>query len=277
MITKSIYETYEPEFYSTEEPQEDSLWFVYRGSKLLLKCAGKGVFIPSLLDIGDIVDKLRDKQYIGKKGGKQCFCCEIEENDLPEEMEPKDLRPLFGVLEDGMFLLAGRAFQTVNWNRNTKFCGKCGARTENKKEERAKICPECGFHSYPNVVPAIIVAVRKNDQILLAHANHFSTDLYSVIAGFVEAGETFEECVKREVMEEVGIKVKNIKYFGSQPWPFPNSIMVAFTADYDEGDIAVDGVEIGTAGWFSKDNLPNLPGGYSIARALINWFLDAVD
>jgi NAD+ diphosphatase len=178
------------------------------------------------------------------------------------------------LLDDEVFMLAGRAFQITNWDENHKYCGKCGALFDNKQDERAKICPKCGLVNYPRISPAIITAIVKENKILLAHGNHFKNKMYSVIAGFVEPGETFEDCVQREVMEEVGIRVKNIRYFGSQPWPFPNSLMVGFTAEYESGEIKVDEKEIGDAGWYSVDEFPETPGHGSIARKLIDWFIE---
>lgn len=276
MITESIYKRYEPSITTPATKKQDSLWFIFNGNKLLVKTATDKVALPVWREMEALAGNLASPLYLGELEGCQCFCCEYSEGlHIPEGFEFRDLRPLFGAMEDDLFLLAGKAFQVMNWNRNTQYCGKCGTPTEHRSQERAKICPKCGLLSYPNVVPAIIVAVRKENSLLLAHAKHFTSNMYSVIAGFVEAGETFEECVKREVMEEVGIRVKNIRYFGSQPWPFPNSIMVAFTADYESGEIQVDGVEIGDAGWYTVDNLPMLPMGYSIAKALIDWFIDS--
>ena len=140
---------------------------------------------------------------------------------------------------------------------------------EDKKDERAKECPKCGLLNYPRISPAIIVAVLKGNQILLARSRRFPGGFYSVLAGYVEPGETLEECVRREVFEEVGIEVKNIRYFGSQPWPFPDSQMIAFTAEYLSGDIKPDESEIVDAGWFLPENLPEIPGKISIARSLL--------
>ena len=137
-------------------------------------------------------------------------------------------RLFFGELDEELVWIAGQANQLVDWNRSHQFCGKCGRQTEDGHDERAKVCPRCRLINYPRVSPAIIVAVVKNDQILLANNMRFKSRYYSVLAGFVEPGETLEECVAREIKEEVGISVKNIRYFASQPWPFPNSLMVGF-------------------------------------------------
>ena len=157
--------------------------------------------------------------------------------------------------------------------KNHSFCGQCGSPTTRRTTEHAKECPHCGLVAYPRISPAIIVAITRNNTILLAHNAAENHPFYSVLAGFLEPGESFENCVKREVFEEVQIRVKNIRYFGSQPWPFPDSLMVAFTADYDSGTIAVDGVELDHADWFTSNNLPAIPRSGSISRKLIDWFL----
>ncbi len=138
---------------------------------------------------------------------------------------------------------------------------------------RAKECPDCGLVIFPRLSPAIIVLVEKEGKILLAKAVRFKEDIYSILAGFVEPGETLEEAVEREVREEVGIAIKDIRYFGSQPWPFPDSLMIGFLAKYKSGRIKIDKEEIVDAGWFSPENLPNIPGNISIARRMIDWFL----
>jgi len=161
----------------------------------------------------------------------------------------------------------------VDWDQNRRFCGKCGGPTEDKVDERAKYCARCDLINYPRLSPAVIVAILKGDQILLARNKRFRMSMYSVLAGFVEPGETLEACVEREVHEEVGIAVKNIRYFGSQPWPFPNSLMIGFVAEYAGGQITIDDREIAEAGWFSRSNLPQIPSSISIARRLIDWFV----
>jgi NAD+ diphosphatase len=182
----------------------------------------------------------------------------------------RDLRSLLGEIEEDVFLLAGRAFQIANWNRMHRFCGKCGTPTEMQSKELAKKCPNCGSIFYPRISPAVIVAIVRGDEILLAHNKNFRQNWYSVIAGFMEPGETFEDCIMREVREEVGIRVTNIKYFDSQPWPFPDSLMIGFTAEHESGEIVVDGEEIEDAAWYRKDNLPQKPTLNSIAGRLID-------
>ena len=189
-------------------------------------------------------------------------------------MEMKELRPLFEFFSANTFMLIGRANHILYWNRLSRFCGKCVAATEMKTDERAKICPACGNTIYPRISPAVIVAIIKGKQILLAHARTFRENLHSVIAGFVEPGERLEDCIIREVFEEVGIKIRNIKYFGSQPWPFPDSLMIGYTAEYESGEIQADGVEITHADWYSYNDLPQIPTKDSIAGQMISWFVE---
>ena len=167
--------------------------------------------------------------------------------------------------------------QIVAWDRTHQFCGRCATPTETLTNQRARRCPACGLTSYPRISPAIIIAVIRRDahgaRILLARNHRFPAGRYSVLAGFVEPGESLEECAQREVLEEVGIRIKNIRYFKSQPWPFPNSLMIGFTAEYDEGEIKLEESEIADAGWFAADNLPQLPPRMTIARKLIDWFV----
>jgi NAD+ diphosphatase len=182
------------------------------------------------------------------------------------------LRSLFGVLGEPFFALAARAYQIVYWSETSRFCGRCGSPTQILSQERATICPVCQLENYPRIAPAVLVAVLKKDSILLAWSKRSTEPRYSILAGFVEPGETLEQCVTREVKEEVGITVESIRYFGSQPWPFPHSLMVAFTARYKNGSLKIEEQELGAADWFKKDNLPPLPGPISLSRKLIDWF-----
>jgi NAD+ diphosphatase len=264
-----------PSYRNTAESDEPAWWFAFSGYKLLVEAREKGARIPCVGDLSSLNLTPIRKQFLGLLDGRRCYSAECSPDAPPPEgMSFRGLRGLFAELGDELFTLAGRAFQIMNWDRTHQFCGQCGTPTADKRDERAKICPKCSLVSFPRMSPAIIVAVQKGDQILLARASRFPESLYSVLAGFVEPGETLEECLRREVREETGVEVKNIKYFGSQPWPFPNSLMIAFTADYAGGEVTIDKKEIVDAGWFRANILPVIPEKLSIARRLIDWFVD---
>lgn len=273
MFRESIYKSFKPGLIPSIEKGESSWWFVFSGDKLLVKETERGPQIPLTDNLEKAGITPVRSQYLGIFREQACFSVEAQNSiPAPEGMEFRELRSLLGVVEDDVFLVAGKGIQIVDWDRSHQYCGRCGSATETKQDERAKICPKCGMLFYPKLSPAVIVAIVKDGKLLLAHNNRFRPNWYSVIAGFVEPGETFEECVQREVMEEVGLKVKNIKYFGNQPWPFPNSLMVAFTAEYESGEIKVDGIEISDAGWFTQDTFPDTPGKTVIAGHLISWY-----
>lgn len=195
--------------------------------------------------------------------------------ELPKGLRLEGLRALFGRLGDPEFHLAGYALQLLNWLADNRYCGRCGGEMALEKGDRALVCSTCRNTIYPRISPAIIVAVTSGDRLLLARAGRFPGGrMFSVIAGYVEPGETLEDCVRREVREEVGLEVRRIRYFGSQDWPFSGSLMVGFTAEHAAGCIRVDGNEILEADWFAPDRLPEIPGKISIARQLIDWFVD---
>lgn len=165
----------------------------------------------------------------------------------------------------------------AHWSETNRFCGKCGGgmkRHENRSEN-AYVCEKCGYHAYPKICPAVIVLVTKGDKILLQRNSHYGLKNWTLVAGFVDPGENFEDAVRREVAEEASIEVKNIRYFGSQSWPFPSTIMVGFTAEYASGELTPDGEEVLESGWFAKDALPEIPLPGSIARALIDHWISA--
>lgn len=258
-----------------EMTEDKPVWyFVFNSEKLLVKITGDTLNVPIKTTLADLKVKILTKFYLGKLGVCDCYCIEIPDQAVvPEGMSFKKFRSLLGKVDEETFMLAGKAYQILHWDKKTQYCGSCGSPTVMKSDERAKVCPQCGNISYPRISPAVIVAIIKGNEILLARANYFKGNLHSLIAGFVEPGETFEACVQREVFEEVGLKVQNIKYFGSQPWPFPDSLMVGFTAEYASGEILVDGNEIASAGWFTKEDLPEVPNNSSIAGKIIDWFL----
>ncbi len=258
-----------------KEPTDKDLYFTMFKGNLLVKREENNLIIPNYEEINKLNIKFKSSFFIGEFDGKACFAIELEsELSLQGDFELISLRDIGILGENELFLIAGRANQILNWDKTHRFCGKCGSKTENKKDEMAKVCPSCKNVMYPVICPAIIVAITKGDEILLAHNSGFKDNMYSLIAGFVEAGEDLESAVKREIFEEVGIKVKNIEYYKSAPWPFPNSLMLGFFAEYESGEINVDGEEITDASWFSKDNFPNLPLKFSLARNLIDKFLE---
>ena len=193
---------------------------------------------------------------------------EIEENP-PSGSRYAGLRSLFSVLSNDLVAVAGRAFQILNWDRTHRFCGACATPTVRAQHERARRCPACGHTAYPRISPAMMCLVTRGNEILLARNVSFPTGRYSALAGFLEAGESIEDALHREVEEEVGIRVANLRYFSSQSWPFPHSLMIAFTAEYSSGKLMPNGHEIAEASWFIADHLPHLPPRISIARALI--------
>jgi len=252
-----------------------AFWFIFKEADLLLNTSGDTLSIPETRDLGQCRKKLVRQQFIGSLDGRPCYTADMGDGTMQGEgLEAKNLRAIFNAVEEEIIWAAGTANQLATWNRNHQYCGRCGASCEDKQDERAKICPACGLVNYPRLSPAVIVAVMKDNKILLARNKRFRLPFFSVLAGFVEPGETLEACVKREIQEEVGIFVKNIRYYGSQPWPFPDSLMVGFVADYAGGEIKVDDTEITEADWFMPEDLPRIPPRISIARQLIDWFTD---
>ncbi len=202
---------------------------------------------------------------------------DFEHGALPAGWRAAGLRSWFGVLEDLPLSLAMRAVQVLEWDRTHRFCGACGTATQLAPGERAKRCPACALTVYPRISPAMMVLVTRGKELLLARGVNFPPGRFSALAGFLEAGETIEQAVVREVREEVGVEVDGLEYFASQSWPFPNSLMIAFRARWVSGDLAPDLNEIAEAGWFTRENLPSMPPRLSIARALIESTLDALD
>lgn len=273
-------------FFSSVTPPanltEPASWMILNDFRLLVYDEKPQTRVPLIRDPSDIGITTLRQQYLGyfdrDTGPVHCFSAEAADPDnIPKNMVYLSLRQLFSRLDDKMLALAGRAVQIVEWDRTHLFCGRCGIPVQSMPHERAKKCPDCGLTSYPRLAPAIIVAVERpgldGQEILLAHNVRHPRGFYSVLAGFVEPGESLEECTRREIREEVGIEVKNIRYFGSQPWPFPNSLMIAFVAEYAGGEIVLEEDEIGDAGWYAPDALPPVPPPISIARQMIDSFV----
>jgi NAD+ diphosphatase len=248
---------------------EASYWILRCDNRLLTTSSnGAGWIFPAGLaaDFGNPENSL----LVGQFQGLACYAADV--GQLPEIPggEATPLRAIFQLAGAESFALAGRATQLLDWQNHHRFCGKCGTPTTMKASEHAMQCPSCGLLAYPRISPAVMVLVRDGDKLLLARSPHFKPGVFSALAGFVEPGETLEQCAIREVREEVGIEIANLRYFHSQPWPFPNSLMVAFFADYAGGTITPDQNEIEAADWFARDALPLLPEPISISRRLID-------
>lgn len=259
------------DFNLSKHTPKDACWALFCGDKLIVSEDNDGTLHPFVNAADHSGLNLTDAHYIGLSDGQKCFVALVEPGDIPPGFTLRSLRELYGQLANEHFWFAARAFHIITWLKNNKFCGCCGHGMQPSPKELAMECANCNFIAYPRISPAIIVAVIKDDKILLARSARFP-GIYSVIAGYVEPGESLEECIHRELQEEVGIAVTDIQYFGNQPWPFPDSLMVAFTARYARGNITVDNQEIIDAGWFSADELPAIPPKISIARQLIDWF-----
>jgi NAD+ diphosphatase len=217
--------------------------------------------------------EIRSRHYLGRFRGRPCFAVEAE-GRLPEGYALTGLRAWLGRVEPAVFYLAGRAQQVIEWHVSHQFCGRCATPMEDHPQDRAKVCPACGLVNYPRLSPSIIVLVTRGEEVLLARNANWPTGMFSTLAGFVEPGESIEQTVHREVEEEVGLKVKNLRYLGSQSWPFPNSLMLGFHAEYESGDIVCQEGEIADARWFRFDDLPNVPPGTAISRWLIDDYVD---
>jgi NAD+ diphosphatase len=251
---------------------ENAIVHVFSRDRLLQRIEEPALLTwSSYRELGLMADR---KQVIGRHDGVLHVAVAVTEEspaELPQGWRARDLRNWFGVLPDAHLAIAMRGVQLLEWERTHRFCGACGTPTEPVPGERALRCGACGLSVYPRICPAMMVLITRGRQLLLARGVSFPPGRYSALAGFLEAGESIEDAIHREVREEVGIEVHELRYFGSQSWPFPNSLMIAFTAQWKSGDIAADTAEIADAQWFDIDDLPGMPPQrISISRALID-------
>ncbi len=255
-------------------PTQPAWWFVFVGPQIVIVEEETGTRLPRARHLADLGLTPSAPHYLGTLDGVDCYAAEVDtEAELPAPLRLLGLRQLYGQVEDGLFGVAGRATQILEWDRTHRYCGRCATPTEPLPGERAKRCPACGLISYPRLSPAVIVLIERGEEVLLARGQHSVTGFYSILAGFVEPGESLEEAARREIYEEVGITVTNLRYFGSQPWPFPHSLMIGFTATYAGGDLHLQESEIAAASWFTSATLPPLAPPLSIARQMIDDFV----
>jgi len=252
----------------TQTGSAQSIWFIWDGAQLLY-ISGQ---LPS--DVQDM--RLTNQRAIGQVHGIACHSAELV-GPAPEHAEWRGMRQALLEMDPALQQALSRARQLSLFEREHRFCGSCASPLVNNAHDSGKRCPSCAALYYPRLSPAMMVSIVRGREILLAHAPHFNEGMYSALAGFVEPGETLEQCVHREVMEEVGLTVNNLRYAASQSWPFPHSLMLAFVADYVEGEIVPQAGEIEDAQWFNIDHLPTLPSQASIAWWLIQHTIKTIE
>ena len=263
MIEKSLYENYEIHFSDEIKPDAGDYLFIFNENREL--------YLDSNKRLADSLDNFEVNfcLYIGDWKNKKAFVVNVANSQ-----SFYNLREVYEFSHD-LYHIAGKAVLVNDWYISHRFCGRCGVKTQLDEKDMMLKCPSCGQVHYPRIAPAIIVAIRNEDKLLMAKHSYHDNIRYALIAGFVEPGESIEEAVHREVLEEVGIKIKNLKYMKSQSWPFPNSLMLAFTAEYDSGDIKVDGDEILKAKWFTKEEIIRYGTDISVSDWLIQDFIDS--
>lgn len=239
--------------------------FAFVQGRLLLPADESAAFAPQPIDLLHALSSTR--HYLGRLDDVDCWA--VSAAQVPAGWRDVPLRGAMMQFEAPMMGVAARAAQVLEWDRAHRFCGVCGTPTELHPDDRARVCPSCKHTAYPRISPAMMALVWRGREVLLARGPQFNPGIYSALAGFVEPGESIEECIGREVAEEVGVAVKNLRYYGSQNWPFPHSLMIAFTAEWDGGEIVPQPGEIEDAQWFDIDALPGIPPRFSISGHLI--------
>lgn len=246
-------------------------WFLFQGDQLLLRKEGDTYAVPYGESSPVAVERSLQVDY---NGGEPARVAAIK--GLPEESDLYELvglRASWDLLPKAVYDQAGKAYQLLYWDLHSRFCPACGTPTE-QISPIAKRCPACHHEIYPTISAAIIVLIRRGDSILLVRARNFRGTFHGLVAGFVEVGETLEECVRREVREETGLEIDHITYFGNQPWPYPSGLMIGFVADYVSGELKLQEDELSRGAFYTKDNLPEIPRKLSLARRLIDWWLE---
>lgn len=255
-----------------KEISENSLIFAFIDAKLLLI----NNEVPSYKEVINLDLNFTYLRFIGNIGGTSCFAIDANYGEkYLSSFKFVALRQLYSLLPEYHLNATIYGFQIILWNRKNKYCGRCGSPTEeNLRNTLVKFCSNCNEEYYPKISPSVIVAVIKDNEILLAQHKRVTNGMFTVLAGFVNPGESLEDCIHREIKEETGIEITNIRYFGSQPWPFPDSLMIGFIADYAKGELKPDKEEITELKWFKPNEIPEWPDKVSIARALIDYFIE---
>ena len=244
-------------------------WYLFYRDQLLLQERPEGLAIPAGAEPPVAVDRTFTVDYQGAGTAQAAHLAAPVELSGYRMM---GLRASWDLLPQAAYDEAGKAFQLLYWDTHSRYCPVCGTPTE-QTTPICKRCPRCGHELYPPIAPAIIVLIRKEEEVLLVHARNFRGNFHGLVAGFIEVGETLEECVRREVREETGLEIKELRYFASQPWPYPSGLMIGFTATYAGGSLKLQTEELSTGAFFSKDNLPEIPRKLSLARKLIDAWL----
>ena len=255
----------------TIQADSPAIWLVFSGDKLLQLNSQSGYLLSTWRELSIVHAYQEQVVKVGQYKELPCYLVDMgSELSNSEQHSAITLRALLAEVDETFFGIAARAWQVAVFMRTHRYCGQCGSRMQQIDWEMAMHCQRCQHRCYPRISPCVIVAIKHGNSLLLAQGKaHQSRQMYSTLAGFVESGETLEQAVHREVFEEVGVKIKNLRYFGSQPWPFPHSLMMGFIADYAEGEIVIDRREIVAADFFAIDDLPVIPPKLSIAGQLI--------
>jgi len=249
-------------------------WIAVLDGRVLLLADDVGSPLPLLRSFGLTGLDALHRHYLGTLDERHVFAVALAPGtEAPPGMYFADLRQLLAAPDPMLFALGGRARQVLDWAADHRFCSRCGSTAQAHDSDRATVCTACGYTQYPRLAPCVIVLVTRGDEVLLARSPRFPPGVFSTLAGFIEAGENVEEALAREVQEEVGVTIARPRYIGSQSWPFPNSLMLGFHAEWAGGEIAVDGEEIVEAQWFSLDALPLVPPRGSISRQLLDAYV----
>ena len=266
--------SFEPLWEAPPQASAGGLWFVFHRTNLLIGGSREQPRVLEAASPDALPVPISGIRFAGMLDGKGCWTARTASEQAPDGHAFESVRGLFNRLPDELLAVAGRAVQVIEFDRTHHFCGVCATPTAVFEGGRSRKCPNCGETAYPRVAPAMMVLIKRDTrfgrELLLARSPRFPGNMYSALAGFVEPSESIEDCIHREAFEEVGVRIENVQYHGSQAWPFPHSLMVAYVADYASGDIVCQEGEIEDARWFTLDDLPQLPHRLSIARRLIN-------